>query len=147
MSADEQRLWQIFREEARERTAIMVEGLRRLAGEGAGKGGEAGGEAEGAGEGGTGEAGGREVDLTDLDREAHTLKGAAGLMGQDRLYALAQRIETALKEGQEGEGVDPETARLLIRATEAFLAGTEAAAEGKELPASVGESLDALEAR
>lgn len=119
--ADESALWEMFSNEARERTGRIVEELGRAT------------EGEAAAE-----------DLMAARAEAHTLKGAAGLMGQERLYELAERIERRLREMVEAGAVDAGVTAALIEATEAFLAGTEAAASGAELPSEVVRSIESL---
>ncbi len=76
--------------------------------------------------------------------EAHGLKGAATVVGQDRLAELAERIESILaKRTAEGRiGVD--LAARLVTAASALDEGAQAAAEGITEPSSVGNALDDL---
>ena len=77
--------------------------------------------------------------------EAHGLKGAAMVVGQNRLSELARQIEIALVQRTAPGVIDPELADTLAGAAEAFRQGVQAAANGEPEPATVGESLVALE--
>ena len=76
--------------------------------------------------------------------EAHGLKGAALVVGQDRLADLAKGIEQFLRDCVESGRIDPSDAAAVVTATSAFAEGAQAAAEGVGEPSSVGDSLDAL---
>jgi chemotaxis protein histidine kinase CheA len=76
--------------------------------------------------------------------EAHGLKGAALVVGQDRLADLAKGIEQFLKGCVETGRVNPSGAATVVTATSAFTEGAQAAAEGVGEPSSVGDSLEAL---
>jgi chemotaxis protein histidine kinase CheA len=76
--------------------------------------------------------------------EAHGLKGAALVVGQDRLADLAKGIEQFLKGCVESGRVNPSGAAAVVTATSAFTEGAQAAAEGVGEPSSVGDSLEAL---
>ena len=76
--------------------------------------------------------------------EAHGLKGAALVVGQDRLAELAKGIEQFLRGCVESGRVNPSGAAAVVTATSAFTEGAQAAAEGVGEPSSVGDSLEAL---
>jgi chemotaxis protein histidine kinase CheA len=76
--------------------------------------------------------------------EAHGIKGAAMVVGQDRLAELAMRIEKALAARSESGEIEPGMAASIVAAVSALHEGAEAAAEGIGEPSSVGKSLDAL---
>src|SRR4051812_37265910 len=82
--------------------------------------------------------------LEALRIEAHGPKGAALVVGQDRLADLAKGIEQFLKGCVESGQVNPSGAAAVITATSAFTEGAQAAAEGVGEPSSVGDSLQAL---
>jgi chemotaxis protein histidine kinase CheA len=78
--------------------------------------------------------------------EVHGMKGAAMVIGQDRLAGLAQRTENAIA-ARAGAGTINEALATRIRdACEAFLEGARAAAAGDPEPASVAQTKDALPA-
>jgi chemotaxis protein histidine kinase CheA len=77
--------------------------------------------------------------------EAHGLKGAALVVGQDRLADLAKAIEQFLAGCVDTGRIQPGAAAALIAGTSAFNEGAQAAAEGVAEPSSVGESLAALD--
>jgi chemotaxis protein histidine kinase CheA len=82
--------------------------------------------------------------IEQLRVEAHGLKGAALVVGQDRLADLARLIEEFLV-GCSGSGrINPARAAAVVAATSAFTEGAQAAAEGVGEPSSVTDSLDAL---
>src|ERR1051325_8352917 len=62
--------------------------------------------------------------------EAHGLKGAALVVGQDRLADLAKLIEQALAEATKSGEIKPATAANMIAGASAFNEGAHAAAEG-----------------
>jgi chemotaxis protein histidine kinase CheA len=76
--------------------------------------------------------------------QAHGLKGAALVVGQDRLASLAERIEVTLAARREGGRIDAELSAKLVTATRALQAGAEAAAGGAEEPSAVAGALEAL---
>lgn len=82
--------------------------------------------------------------VEELRSEAHGLKGAASVVGQDRLAELARLIEVFLADCAEKGTIEPGSAATLVTATSAFDEGAQAAAEGVAEPATVGESLEAL---
>jgi len=78
--------------------------------------------------------------------EAHGLKGAAQVVGQDHLADLAARIETYLAASIKSGRIKPGSAATVVAAASAFNEGAHAAAEGVGEPSSVRESLTALDA-
>jgi len=76
--------------------------------------------------------------------EAHGLKGAALVVGQQRLADLAREIEEFLAGSVETGRIKPGAAAALVAGASAFNEGAQAAAEGVAEPSSVGESLAAL---
>ena len=76
--------------------------------------------------------------------EAHGLKGAALVVGQDRLADLAKGIEDFLRGCLQSGQINTAAAAAVITATSAFTEGAQAAAEGVREPSSVGDSLEAL---
>ena len=108
--------------EASRRTPTIISGLEELAA--------------------SGEKDGDRVE--ELRVEAHGLKGAALVVGQDRLADLARQIELFLAGCVEPGRIMPGAAAVLVAAASAFDEGAQAAAEGVPEPSSVGESLAAL---
>lgn len=109
-------------DEAGRRTPALIEGVEELAGSG-------------------------EKDPTRVEElrvEAHGLKGAALVVGQNRLAELAKEIEEFLAGCVDTGQIQPGAAAALIAGASAFNEGAEAAAEGVAEPSSVGESLAAL---
>jgi chemotaxis protein histidine kinase CheA len=82
--------------------------------------------------------------VEELRVEAHGLKGAALVVGQDRLAELAKEIEQFLAGCVDTGRIKPGAAAALIAGASAFNEGAQAAAEGVAEPSSVGESLAAL---
>jgi chemotaxis protein histidine kinase CheA len=82
--------------------------------------------------------------IEELRVEAHGLKGAALVVGQERLADLARLIEQFLVGCVESGRINPASAAPVVAATSAFTEGAQAAAEGVGEPSSVGDSLDAL---
>jgi len=78
-------LTRIFREEVDERTRRLVEGARLLS------------EGELASD-----------SVADLVRDAHTIKGSAGLLGYESMRAAAALLEETWRKVSEGASVDPE---------------------------------------
>jgi chemotaxis protein histidine kinase CheA len=83
--------------------------------------------------------------IEELRVEAHGLKGAALVVGQDRLADLARRIEIFLTECKKSGRIKPGPAAMVVAAASAFNEGAQAAAEGVGEPSSVRDSLAALE--
>ena len=89
-----------------------------------------------------------EKDPGEIERirvEAHGLKGAALVVGQDRLAELAKKIEQYLADAREAGRISPGPAAAVVSAASAFNEGAQAAAEGVGEPSSVAESLQALD--
>jgi chemotaxis protein histidine kinase CheA len=82
--------------------------------------------------------------IEDLRVEAHGLKGAALVVGQNRLADLARELEQFLAGCAETGLIQPGSAGTLVAAASAFNEGAQAAAEGVGEPSSVGDSLEAL---
>jgi chemotaxis protein histidine kinase CheA len=82
--------------------------------------------------------------IEELRVEAHGLKGAALVLGQERLADLARKIEEFLADGVESGRIKPGPAAMVVAAASAFTEGAHAAAEGVGEPSSVSESLEAL---
>jgi chemotaxis protein histidine kinase CheA len=108
--------------EAARRTPTIIEGVETLAG--------------------SGEKDSARVEA--LRVEAHGLKGAALVVGQDRLADLAKQIEQFLAGCVDTGRIKPGAAAALVAGASAFNEGAEAAADGVGEPSSVGESLAAL---
>jgi chemotaxis protein histidine kinase CheA len=119
--ADEELLTMLANEAGR-RTPTLIEGVEALAA--------------------TGQKDSTRVE--ELRVEAHGLKGAALVVGQDRLAELAKEIEEFLAGCVDTGQIQPGAAAALIAGASAFNEGAEAAAEGVAEPSSVGESLAAL---
>jgi HPt (histidine-containing phosphotransfer) domain-containing protein len=82
--------------------------------------------------------------IEELRVEAHGLKGAALVVGQERLADLAKELEQFLAGCVETGEIKPAVAATLVAGASAFNEGAQAAAEGVPEPSSVGESLAAL---
>jgi chemotaxis protein histidine kinase CheA len=82
--------------------------------------------------------------IEELRVEAHGLKGAALVVGQERLADLAKGIEKLLVSCADSGQINPTNAAAVVTATSAFTEGAQAAAEGVGEPSSVGDSLEAL---
>jgi chemotaxis protein histidine kinase CheA len=82
--------------------------------------------------------------IEELRVEAHGLKGAALVVGQNRLADLARLIEEYLAACVESGRIKPGAAAPIVAAASAFTEGAQAAAEGVGEPSSVRESLDTL---
>jgi chemotaxis protein histidine kinase CheA len=76
--------------------------------------------------------------------DAHGIKGAAMVVGQQRLAELARLIEDALAARSESGEIDSALAASIISAVNALHDGTQAAASGAEEPPAVDESIRAL---
>jgi chemotaxis protein histidine kinase CheA len=108
--------------EAARRTPTIIDGLEQLAGSG---------DKDSA-------------RIEELRVEAHGLKGAALVVGQNRLAELAKEIEQFLAGCVDTGQIKPGAAAALVAGASAFNEGAEAAADGVGEPSSVGESLAAL---
>ena len=82
--------------------------------------------------------------IEELRVEAHGLKGAALVVGQERLADLARLIEEYLSACVDSGRINPANAAVVITATSAFTEGAQAAAEGVAEPSSVRDCLSAL---
>jgi chemotaxis protein histidine kinase CheA len=82
--------------------------------------------------------------IEELRVEIHGLKGAALVVGQDRLADLARQIEQYLAGCVEAGSINTANAAAVITATSAFTEGAQAAAEGVGEPSSVRDSFAAL---
>jgi chemotaxis protein histidine kinase CheA len=82
--------------------------------------------------------------IEELRIEAHGLKGAALVVGQERLADLARLIEDFLAGCVDSGRINLASAAAVVTATSAFTEGAQAAAEGVGEPSSVRDSLDAL---
>jgi chemotaxis protein histidine kinase CheA len=83
--------------------------------------------------------------IEQLRVEAHGLKGAALVVGQERLADLARGIEEFLADRVESGRIKPGAAATVIAAASALNEGAQAVAEGVGEPNSVRDSLAALE--
>ena len=82
--------------------------------------------------------------IEELRVEVHGLKGAALVVGQERLADLARLIEQYLAGCVDAGRINPAGAAAVVTATSAFTEGAQAAAEGVREPSSVRDSLEAL---
>ena len=82
--------------------------------------------------------------IEQLRVEAHGLKGAALVVGQDRLADLARGMEEFLAGCIKSGTIKPAAAASVMAAASAFNEGAHAAAEGVGEPSSVSDSLEAL---
>jgi chemotaxis protein histidine kinase CheA len=82
--------------------------------------------------------------IEELRVEAHGLKGAALVVGQERLANLARLIEEFLVGCADDGRINPASAASVVAATSAFTEGAQAAAEGVGEPSSVRDSLETL---
>jgi len=76
--------------------------------------------------------------------EAHGLKGAALVVGQERLADVARLMEDALANRTDSGEVAPEVAAAILTGTGALQEGARAAASGGSEPSSVSDALAAL---
>jgi HPt (histidine-containing phosphotransfer) domain-containing protein len=83
--------------------------------------------------------------IEELRIEVHGLKGAALVVGQERLAELAKLIEKFLAACVDSGSINPTNAAAVVTATSAFTEGAQAAAEGVGEPSSVGDSMEALD--
>jgi two-component system chemotaxis sensor kinase CheA len=101
------------------------------------------------------EAGTAAPDAIDcLFRDAHTIKGAAGMVGRDEVHALAHAIEDVLSEVREQGSFDPALVDPLLRAADVLRKQVEGADEpatalieelGAGLPESVPQAVVPVE--
>lgn len=82
--------------------------------------------------------------IEQLRVEAHGLKGAALVVGQERLADLARGMEELLARRIKSGTIKPAAAAPVMAAASAFNEGAHAAAEGVGEPSSVTDSLEAL---
>ena len=82
--------------------------------------------------------------IEELRVDVHGLKGAALVVGQERLADLAKGMEQFLAGCVDTGQIKPGAGAALIAGASAFNEGAQAAAEGVAEPSSVGESLAAL---
>jgi HPt (histidine-containing phosphotransfer) domain-containing protein len=82
--------------------------------------------------------------IEELRIEAHGLKGAALVVGQERLADLAKLIEEFLAGCVDSGRINPASAAAVVSASSAFTEGAQAAAEGVTEPSSVRDSLQTL---
>src|SRR3954451_21004544 len=68
--------------------------------------------------------------IEELRVEVHGLKGAALVVGQERLADLAKLIEKFLAGCVDSGSINPTNAAAVVTATSAFTEGAQAAAEG-----------------
>jgi chemotaxis protein histidine kinase CheA len=118
----EEELLSMLAAEAARRTPTIIDGLEQLAGSG---------DKDSA-------------RIEELRVEAHGLKGAALVVGQNRLADLAKEIEQFLAGCVDTGRIKPGAAAALVAGASAFNEGAQSAAEGVAEPSSVGESLAAL---
>jgi len=76
--------------------------------------------------------------------DAHGIKGAAMVVGQERLAELARLIEDALAARAESGQIEPDLANNIVGAVNALHEATQAVAKGADEPPAVAESLRAL---
>jgi chemotaxis protein histidine kinase CheA len=84
-------------------------------------------------------------EIEKLRVEAHGLKGAASVVGEERLADLARRIEVFLADCVKAGRIKLGPAATVVAAASAFNEGAQAAAEDVGEPKSVSESLAALD--
>ena len=112
-------LLQMLATEAERRAPEMLEGIERLAA--------------------ATEPASDEVERLRID--AHGLRGAAMVVGQQRLAELSEQLEIALVQRTAPGTIDAELASKLIAGVSGLREGARAAAAGEPEPASVGEGL------
>jgi chemotaxis protein histidine kinase CheA len=76
--------------------------------------------------------------------EAHGLKGAALVVGQERLADLAREIELSFAECEAKGKISVPLSAKLIAATSALHEGAQAVAEGLDEPTTVAKALASL---
>ena len=82
--------------------------------------------------------------IEELRVEVHGLKGAALVIGQQRLGRLAEGAEQVLSASEREGTLDAGLAGKLLDSMDAFQAGARAAAKGDPEPPSVADALVAL---
>jgi len=82
--------------------------------------------------------------VEELRVDAHGIKGAAMVVGQQRLAELARLIEDALASRSESGEIDADLGAKIVAAVNALHEGTQAAAGGAGEPPTVEESIKAL---
>jgi chemotaxis protein histidine kinase CheA len=82
--------------------------------------------------------------VEELRVEAHGLKGAALVVGQDSLADLAKEIEAALAARLDEGTIGVPLAAKLVAATSALHEGAQAAADGTDEPPAIATALEAL---
>jgi chemotaxis protein histidine kinase CheA len=90
--------------------------------------------------------GGDPARMEALRVEAHGLKGAALVVGQERLAEVARLMEEALADSTDSGQIEPEVVDAILTGTGALQKGAKAAASGKDEPPAVGDALAALRA-
>ena len=115
-------LLQMLATEAERRAPEMLEGIERLAA--------------------ATEPASDEVERLRID--AHGLRGAAMVVGQQRLAELSEQLEIALVQRTAPGTIDAELASKLTAGVSGLREGARAAAAGEPEPASVGEGLAVL---
>ena len=115
-------LLQMLATEAERRAPEMLEGIERLAA--------------------ATEPASDEVERLRID--AHGLRGAAMVVGQQRLAELSEQLEIALVQRTAPGTIDTELASKLTAGVSGLREGARAAAAGEPEPASVGEGLAVL---
>jgi HPt (histidine-containing phosphotransfer) domain-containing protein len=76
--------------------------------------------------------------------DAHGIKGAAMVVGQERLAELARLIEAALAARADTGQIEEGLAADIVGGVNALHQGTQAAASGADEPPAVAQSLEAL---
>ena len=76
--------------------------------------------------------------------DAHGIKGAAMVVGQERLAELARLIEDALAARADSGQIEDDLATNIVGAVNALHEGTQAAAGGAEEPQAIEDSIKAL---
>lgn len=113
MSIDEFSLSELFRVEARSQVTQLTDGLIAL------------------------EEGVTPEQLEELMRAAHSLKGAARIVGHDSVVRLAHELEECFVSAQEGRlELTPGRVDVLLRGVDVLAAAAASDAEGEETPAA-----------
>ena len=118
MSAPDAEILEVFREEAIERLDQMVETLLALET----------GHAEPA------------AAIDSLFRDAHSIKGSAGMVGSEEVRTIAHAIEDVLDQARESGVLSPESIEPMLQSTDAL---RRAVTGGDEPPARAAESAPA----
>jgi HPt (histidine-containing phosphotransfer) domain-containing protein len=118
----ERELLQMLSAEAERRMGVVIQGVKGIAAAG-----------EGAPE------------LVEaLRSEAHALKGAAAVVGQERLAEVSSLIEERLAERVAEGTISAELAARIAKGAKAAMDGARAAADGSAEPPSVADSIAEL---